>query len=85
MQWLTRLIDRLERRTEQVHPDPLDISYDVAVNSRPRFPYAAREDIRRGIARRNPTRFSRLERDMAWLRKECIRIGIDPEQARWLV
>jgi hypothetical protein len=73
-----------QKRRDQLHPNPLDLSYNLAT-SRPKWNSFERRDIRQKIRSRNPLRFARLERDMIWLRRELMRLGLDPDQARWLV
>lgn len=82
---VSEYIERYRRRQEMLHPDPLDITYEHAVNSRPRWNQYERRDIILTIRRRNPARFGRLERDMIWLRRQLLEMGLDPEQARWLL
>lgn len=33
---------------------------------------------------KNPVRVSRMRRDFAWAQKHLIRMGVDPEEVRWL-
>jgi hypothetical protein len=82
--WLESIALRLRARQENLHPDPLDISYERAM-SRPHWSRSERKAVRDTIRSHGPYRFARMERDMVWLRRECMKLGLDPEQARWLL
>jgi hypothetical protein len=43
------------------------------------------EDIARHIKSRNPIRWRRLQRDLRWVKKEMKKLGLNPEDARWLL
>lgn len=43
------------------------------------------ERIRYEIKRANPVRFWRLQQDLAWLKREARKRGMNPEDARWLL
>jgi hypothetical protein len=80
----TDFITEYKRRRRQLHPDPMDITYEERL-ARPYWNQFERRDIRDKIRRKNPIRWNRLERDMVWLRRELLNLGLDPDQARWLV
>lgn len=37
------------------------------------------------IRQRNPVKYRRLEKDFKWLQKEMVRIGLNPEDARYIL
>lgn len=44
-----------------------------------------RESIRSAIKSRNPVRFNRMMRDFRWMQKQMKKMGLNPEDARWLL
>ena len=65
-------------------PNPLDITYNQAM-SRPRPSEITRAELTRLLSDRHARRFARMQGDMIWLRRKLIHLGVDPDQARWLV
>lgn len=42
-------------------------------------------DVRRLIRNRNPVRWHQMQRDFKWVQKEMKRIGLNPEDARFML
>lgn len=51
----------------------------------PRRPLPSMKRVRQVIAQRDPRRWARIQRDYAWMEKQMIRLGLDPEDARYLL
>lgn len=37
------------------------------------------------LKRKNPVRWNRLQSDMRWMRRQMVRMGRNPDDARWLL
>jgi len=44
-----------------------------------------RDTLRAYLAKRNPHRWKRLQKDVAWASKELQRLGMNPEDVRWFL
>ncbi len=51
----------------------------------PYYNERTRDKIRDFFQARNRWRWNRLQRDYAWLRKEMKKVGLNPEDARYLL
>lgn len=51
----------------------------------PRRPLPKMSRVRQVIAQRDPRRWARMQRDFAWMEKQMIELGLDPEDARYLL
>jgi hypothetical protein len=43
------------------------------------------EQVREILRRKNPVRMARLQSDSRWLRRQMKKMGLNPEDARWLL
>jgi hypothetical protein len=81
--WWNNLVDWAQR--EQAR--------DAAAADAPYSPYEAAYDrppknllqMQAAVARRNPRRWRRMQRDLKWLEKRMKKMGLNPEDARWLL
>lgn len=64
-----------------VTPNELD-SWFEAADARPKV---GTKSVADRIRSRNPFRWRRLLRDYRWAQKEMKRMGLNPEDARWLL
>lgn len=44
-----------------------------------------RDEIARMIERKNPVRWRYLKRDFKWAQKQAVKLGLNPEDVRWLL
>lgn len=44
-----------------------------------------RDEVRNAIKYRNPVRWWQIQRDFSYLRREMKRLGLNPEDARWII
>ena len=56
----------------------------AAAMEQPRSPRTM-ESLREDVRRRNPVRWRRLQRDIRWVRKEMKRLGLNPDEWRWIL
>ena len=91
------LLDRYEAWAEQYiasgrpkNPPPRHLTdadrgafFDAATEQPPR-PRTI-EQARLAIRNRNPVRWRRLQKEYRWMTKQAVKLGISPEEARWLL
>jgi hypothetical protein len=51
----------------------------------PRPVKSDRENLRELIRVRNPVRWYRMQKDLEWVRRQLIKLGRDPNEAKWLL
>lgn len=57
-----------------------------AGTARPSRPHVSEVRVLQdSIRKKNPVRWHRLQKDLAWLRKQMVKHGHPPEKARWLL
>lgn len=84
------LIDNIEHENnvrKGVQPRDVTVEdrasfFDAAANAKPPKNI---EEMRQRIANKNPVRWSRLQREMKWAGKEAIKMGMSPEDVRWIL
>lgn len=84
---LFRLIERSfqSRSNERRILDDFDYdSFDTAANER-RGPYPSKAAIETDLRRINRRRYNRLKRDYKWAGKVFKRLGLNPDDVRWLL
>jgi len=68
--------------SDRRHLDTEDIaSFDVAIQQPP----TDRAMLAASLKSRYPMRIRRMEKDMKWLRKRMLKLGLNPEDAPWLL
>lgn len=60
-------------------------SWQDAVTKRPTGKAKTEEDVKALIRNRNPVRWWQLQRDFKWVQKEMKKMGLNPEDARFLL
>lgn len=75
----------------KVHSNPRDLTpedreswYDAA-SQRPEANERTIENLKLLIRNRNPVRWWRIRNDYKWLQREMLRLGMSPEDARFLL
>lgn len=83
---MSKFLNRLTGYVSNV-PRRLEGSDLIAFESaaRNRQPPRNIEFIRNSIRTANPVRWRRMQSDLAWLRKEMRKRGMNPEEARWVL
>lgn len=61
--------------------DALDMRENTAYS---RIPLQTREDVIRAVRRTNPIKYGQIMRDYKWLQKQMKKLGLNPEDARYL-
>ena len=83
-----RFFDRMSEMAEKGQPPrkPSEADYtswDQAAEHRPRP--RSTEASRRAIMLDNPVRWNRLQREFKWVQKRMVKMGLNPEEARWIL
>lgn len=60
-----------------------DIADFIGPMSKPPRPTTL-DSLRGHMRSKNPVRWHRLRRDFAWMQREMRKLGLNPEDARWL-
>lgn len=92
--------DRFTARTRQTYryPMPYDprrpqrpedrrtlTEQDIASFDVTQTPPQNMDMVRAALKSRNPVRFNRMQRDMKWIRNRMVKMGLNPEDAPWLL
>jgi hypothetical protein len=84
----------LLRPAEVVTPNPYQprdltdddrAGWDAALSAQPRGKQATIDDVKQLIRHRNPIKWWQMQRDFKWLQGEMKRLGLNPEDARFLL
>jgi hypothetical protein len=59
--------------------------WDAALDARASIPPRTVEQVRATIKMKNPIRWAQLQRDLRWVGKEMKKMGLNPEDARYLL
>jgi hypothetical protein len=83
----SRIADFLQDQQGAPTARPLDeddyISFDEAVQQRK--PPRGIADIKKELTQRNFMRMYALRKDFRWLQKQMKKMGLNPEDARWIL
>lgn len=61
------------------------VSWDDAMMSRDRTAAKTVEQVRQAIRYKNPIRWMQLQGDIRWVKREMKKMGMNPEDYRWLL
>lgn len=89
MGWLDKLeayAARIESGRRDNTPRPMsDEDFDSIMSTKPPRSQRTTGDIRRALYERNPVRWRRLQREIKWARKQMVKMGLNPEDLRWVL
>lgn len=90
MGWLDRLAHYTENlqsgRTDFEPPRHMtDAEFQSIISDKPPKPPTTTAEIRKAIFTQNPVRWKRLQREIAWMKKRMKKMGLNPEDFRWVL
>lgn len=65
-------------------PPPTD-PFDMAANTKPAIKAPDKNEAIRILRQKNFVRMSRMEKDFRWMKREMKKMGLNPEDARYLL
>ena len=77
-------LSRLEKSTVRKLTDEDIDGFYAAAEKRP-MKERTIVNIQEEIKLKNPVRWNRMQRDLKWLKKQMRKMGLNPEEARWVL